>query len=68
MPSPPMPRQHKGEYLEVQTAEIMCQIAALLPPSYRGVYADHPRVRELLHQQNYQFPPQPPTDTLQTAS
>ena len=65
---PPMPRHSKGEYLEAQTAEIMCQIAALLPPSYRGVYADHPRVRELLQQQNYQFPPQPPTDTLQTAS
>lgn len=46
---PPMPRQHKGEYLEEQTAEIMCQIAALLPPSYRGVYANHPRVQELLH-------------------
>jgi 1-acyl-sn-glycerol-3-phosphate acyltransferase len=30
------------------TDEIMCQIAALLPESYRGVYADHPRLKELL--------------------
>jgi 1-acyl-sn-glycerol-3-phosphate acyltransferase len=29
------------------TDEIMCRIAALLPESYRGVYADHPRLREL---------------------
>jgi len=30
------------------TDEIMCQIGALLPESYRGVYADHPRLKELL--------------------
>lgn len=30
------------------TDEIMCQIAALLPERYRGVYADHPRLKELL--------------------
>lgn len=30
------------------TDEIMCQIAALLPERYRGVYADSPRVKELL--------------------
>jgi 1-acyl-sn-glycerol-3-phosphate acyltransferase len=30
------------------TDEIMCQIAVLLPESYRGVYADHPRLKELL--------------------
>ena len=28
--------------------EIMCQIGALLPERYRGVYADHPRLKELL--------------------
>jgi 1-acyl-sn-glycerol-3-phosphate acyltransferase len=28
--------------------EIMCQIAARLPEKYRGVYADHPRLQELL--------------------
>ena len=26
----------------------MCQIAAMLPGRYRGVYADHPRTLELL--------------------
>jgi 1-acyl-sn-glycerol-3-phosphate acyltransferase len=30
------------------TDEIMCRIAALLPERYRGVYADHPRLKELL--------------------
>lgn len=30
------------------TEEIMCRIAALLPTEYRGFYADHPRVKELL--------------------
>jgi 1-acyl-sn-glycerol-3-phosphate acyltransferase len=33
------------------TDEIMCRIAALLPEKYRGVYADHPRLRELLNGQ-----------------
>jgi hypothetical protein len=26
----------------------MCRIAALLPERYRGIYADHPRLKELL--------------------
>jgi 1-acyl-sn-glycerol-3-phosphate acyltransferase len=30
------------------TEEIMCRIAALLPEKYRGVYADHPRLHEML--------------------
>src|SRR6266487_5275575 len=30
------------------TDEIMCQIAALLPENYRGVYANYPRLKELL--------------------
>jgi 1-acyl-sn-glycerol-3-phosphate acyltransferase len=30
------------------TDEIMCQIAARLPEKYRGVYADHPLLKELL--------------------
>jgi len=29
----------------------MCRIAALLPEQYRGVYADHPRLKELLQKQ-----------------
>jgi 1-acyl-sn-glycerol-3-phosphate acyltransferase len=38
------------QQLEDATTEIMCRIAAMLPPPYRGVYADHPRLRELLAQ------------------
>ena len=38
----------REEALRQATDEIMCQIAALLPETYRGVYADHPRLKELL--------------------
>lgn len=38
----------RDEAMRQATEEIMCQIAALLPEKYRGVYADHPRVKELL--------------------
>ena len=43
--------QGKGreEAMRQATDEIMCQIAALLPKKYRGVYADRPRVKELLN-------------------
>jgi 1-acyl-sn-glycerol-3-phosphate acyltransferase len=47
---PPLPKEGRDEFLEKYTDEIMCQIAALLPPSYRGIYADHPRLQELLAQ------------------
>jgi 1-acyl-sn-glycerol-3-phosphate acyltransferase len=30
------------------TDEIMCRIAVLIPDKYRGVYGNHPRLRELL--------------------
>lgn len=33
------------------TDEIMCRIALMLPESYRGVYAGHPRLKELATQQ-----------------
>jgi 1-acyl-sn-glycerol-3-phosphate acyltransferase len=45
---PPLPKEGRDDFLEEQTDEIMCRIAALLPPSYRGIYADHPRLQELL--------------------
>lgn len=45
---PPLPKQNRAEFLQQQTDEIMAQIAALLPEKYRGIYAEHPRVRELL--------------------
>jgi 1-acyl-sn-glycerol-3-phosphate acyltransferase len=45
---PPLPRENRDEVLKRYTDEIMCHIAALLPDTYRGVYADHPRLKELL--------------------
>ena len=45
---PPLPNKDREATLEIYTDEIMCHIAALLPPEYRGVYADHPRLKELL--------------------
>jgi len=47
---PPMDRKNRDAYLKAQTDEIMCRIAAMLPPSYRGVYANHPRTLELLRE------------------
>jgi 1-acyl-sn-glycerol-3-phosphate acyltransferase len=44
----PSERHARGASLEHNTDEIMCRIAALLPPEYRGVYAVHPRLQELL--------------------
>lgn len=38
----------REEAMRQATDEIMCQIAALLPERYHGVYADHPRLKELL--------------------
>ncbi len=38
----------REEAMRQATDEIMCQIAALLPEKYRGVYGDHPRLKELL--------------------
>ncbi|HEX9616107.1 MAG TPA: lysophospholipid acyltransferase family protein [Anaerolineales bacterium] len=45
---PPVERRDRDADLQRNTDEIMARIAALLPPEYRGVYADHPRLRELL--------------------
>ena len=36
----------RGEELDRYTEDIMCAIAALLPPAYRGFYAHHPRLAE----------------------
>lgn len=47
---PPLPREDRDEALKSSTDEIMCRIAALLPEKYRGVYAEHPRLKELLNQ------------------
>ncbi len=48
---PPLDNDRRDEQLAEYTEEIMCQIAALLPPSYRGIYADHPRLKQLLDEQ-----------------
>jgi 1-acyl-sn-glycerol-3-phosphate acyltransferase len=38
----------RSEALARDTDEIMCRIAAQLPPELRGFYANHPRLKELL--------------------
>ncbi len=48
---PPLPRENRDEILQQYTDEIMCRIAALLPEEFRGVYANHPRLNELLQEQ-----------------
>jgi 1-acyl-sn-glycerol-3-phosphate acyltransferase len=45
---PPLSRENRDEVLKRYTDEIMCHIAVLLPEKYRGVYADHPRLKDLL--------------------
>jgi len=47
---PPLPSESQGreEALKLDTDEIMCRIAALLPVENRGAYADHPRLKEFL--------------------
>jgi 1-acyl-sn-glycerol-3-phosphate acyltransferase len=45
---PEMDPKDRQAWLSENTDEIMCRIAALLPPEYRGFYADHPRLKELL--------------------
>ena len=44
---PPLPRKNRDETLQQYTDEIMCHIAVLLPEKYHGVYANHPRLKEL---------------------
>ncbi len=45
---PPLPQKDRDAALKKDTDEIMCRIAALIPEKYRGVYAEHPRLKELL--------------------
>ena len=44
---PPLAKENRDAALQHATDEVMCRIAALLPEKYRGVYAGHPRTREL---------------------
>ena len=48
LPLPARVLEPTTQQLEDGTTEVMCRIAAMLPPEYRGVYADHPRLKELL--------------------
>ncbi len=50
---PPFSRENREADLQRQTDEVMCRIAALLPPEYHGFYAGHPRLNELLAQGNF---------------
>jgi 1-acyl-sn-glycerol-3-phosphate acyltransferase len=45
---PPLPKENRAAFLQEQTDEIMAQIAALLPEKYRGIYAEKPRVKQLV--------------------
>jgi 1-acyl-sn-glycerol-3-phosphate acyltransferase len=45
---PPLPIKDRDAALQKYTDEIMCRMAALLPEKYRGAYAAHPRLKELL--------------------
>ena len=45
---PKLDRVNREHQLQDLTDEVMCQIAAMLPEKYRGVYASHPRLVEIL--------------------
>jgi len=45
---PPLDYKNRDVQLAGYTEEMMCRIAAELPEAYRGVYADVPRLKELL--------------------
>ena len=46
---PPEARgKDRDEVMQQYTDEVMCRIAALLPEERRGLYAQHPRLRELV--------------------
>lgn len=45
---PPIDMDNRQAWLSRSTDEIMCRIAVLLPPEYRGFYAEHPRLHEIL--------------------
>jgi len=47
---PPITGKDRDTAMQHYTNEVMCRIAALLPEQRRGVYARHPRLKELLNQ------------------
>lgn len=48
IPAPKLDRNNREGQLQQLTDEMMCQIAVMLPEKYRGYYANHPRLKELL--------------------
>ena len=44
---PPLKGPDREAAIQTYTDEMMCRLAVLLPEKYRGVYAGHPRVKEL---------------------
>lgn len=44
---PEFSRHSREQALAAYTDEIMCRIAAVLPPEHQGIYAHHPRLVEL---------------------
>lgn len=51
IPVPQIDRNNREGQLQHLTDEIMCQIAAMLDEKYRGFYANHPRLMEILSEQ-----------------
>ncbi len=47
---PPLDAHDRAASLRLQADEVMCRIAVLLPAEYRGIYATHPRLQELLRE------------------
>jgi len=45
---PSIPKRDRDVALQQYTDEVMCQIAAILPECYRGIYSQHPRTLELI--------------------
>jgi len=47
---PKLDPQNRAAQLEAGIDEIMCQIAALIPEKYHGVYAGYPRIGEIMEE------------------
>jgi 1-acyl-sn-glycerol-3-phosphate acyltransferase len=45
---PPVRRENQKQQLLTNTDLLMCHIAALVPPKYRGIYADHEQLKALV--------------------
>jgi len=45
---PSLEQEDQKQQLQAFTEAMMCHVAALVPPSYRGVYAGHPRLQVVL--------------------